>query len=70
MCNEIIVFHFCEKVRDCYNNLNEKNICDNRKFWKVVKPLLSNKIASNEKIAISRMGRNYLNRSGKGKNVE
>ena len=52
MCNEIIVFHFCEKVRDYYNNLNEKNICDNRKFWKVVKPLLSNKIASNEKIAI------------------
>ena len=37
--------------RDYYNNnLNEKNICDNRRFWKEVKPLLSNKIASNEKI--------------------
>ena len=24
--------------RDYYNNLNEKNICDNRKFWKVIKP--------------------------------
>ena len=38
--------------RDQYNNLNEKNICDNRKFWKVVKPLLSNKIVSNEKITL------------------
>ena len=38
--------------RDYYNNLNEKNICDNRKFWKVVKPLLSNKVVSNEKITL------------------
>ena len=22
--------------RDYYNNLNEKNICDNKKFWKVM----------------------------------
>ena len=34
--------------RDYYNNLNEKN----KKLWKVVKPLLSNKIVSNEKIAL------------------
>ena len=47
------MFHFCEKVRDYYNNLNEKNVCDNRKFWKVVKPLLSNKIASNKKITLA-----------------
>ena len=53
ICNEIIVFHFCEKVRDYYNNLNEKNVCDNRKFWKVVKPLLSNKIVSNKKITLA-----------------
>ena len=38
--------------RDYYNNLNEKNICDNRKFWKIVKPLLSNKIVPNEKITL------------------
>ena len=38
--------------RDYYNNSNEENICDNRKFWKVVKPLLSNKIVSNEKITL------------------
>ena len=33
-------------------NLNEKNVCDNKKFWRVVKLLLSNKIISNEKITI------------------
>ena len=38
--------------RDYYNSLNEKNTCDNRPFWKVVKPLLSNKIVSNEKITL------------------
>ena len=38
--------------RDYYNNLNEKKVCDNRKFWKVVKPLLSNKVVSNEKITL------------------
>ena len=35
-----------------FNNLNEKNVCDNKKSWKVVKPLLSNKIILNEKIMI------------------
>ena len=38
--------------RDYYNNLNEKNICDNRKFSKVVEPLLPNKIISNNKITL------------------
>ena len=29
-----------QKIKgDYYNNLNEKNICDNTKFWKVLKPL-------------------------------
>ena len=36
--------------RAYFNNLNEKNVCDNKKFWRVVKPLLSNKIILNEKI--------------------
>ena len=39
--------------REYFNNLNEKNACDNKKFWRVVKPLLSNKIISNEKITIA-----------------
>ena len=39
--------------REYFNNLNKKNVCDNKNFWKVVKPLLSNKIISNEKITIA-----------------
>ena len=30
--------------RQYYQNPSEENVCDNKKFWKVVKPLLSNKI--------------------------
>ena len=38
--------------REYFGNLNEKNLCDNKKFWSVVKPLLSNKVVSNEKIIL------------------
>ena len=51
ICNEIIVLHFCEKVREI-NNLNEKNICNNMTFQKVVKPLFSDEIVSNKKITL------------------
>ena len=34
-------------------NLNEKNVTDNKKFWKTVKPLLSNKSVSREKINLT-----------------
>ena len=37
---------------ECFNNLNEKNVCHDKKFWRVVKPLFSNKIISNGKITI------------------
>ena len=33
-----------------YQNLDEKNVIDNKKFWKTVKPLLSEKSVSREKI--------------------
>ena len=33
-------------------NLNEKNITDNRKFWPIVKPFLSEKNKSSEKITL------------------
>ena len=36
--------------RSYYSNLNEKNFIDNRKFWKTVKPMLSNKFVNKEKI--------------------
>ena len=35
--------------REYYQNLSVENVCDNKKIWKVVKPLLSNKIMSSEK---------------------
>ena len=38
--------------KEYFGNLNEKNLCDNKKFWSVVKPLLSNKVVSNEKIIL------------------
>ena len=41
-----------KSTTEYFNNLNEKNVCDNKKFWRAVKPLLSNKIISNEKITI------------------
>ena len=38
--------------REYYSNLGEKNICDNKTFWKTVKPVLSKKIKSNERITL------------------
>ena len=35
-----------------YGDLNEKNVLDNKKFWKTVKPFLSDKCPLNEKIII------------------
>ena len=38
--------------REYFGNLNEKKVCDNKKFWSVAKPLLSNNVVSNEKITL------------------
>ena len=35
-----------------YQNLSVENLCDNKKFWKVVKPLPYNKIMSSKKITL------------------
>ena len=35
------------KANTNYFNLNERNITDNKQFWKTVKPLFSNKVGSN-----------------------
>ena len=43
--------------REYFGNLNEKNLCDNKKFGSVVKPLLSNKVVSNEKIILVENGK-------------
>ena len=42
----------CSLKREYFGNIDEKKVCDNKKFWGVVKPLLSNKAVSNEKIAL------------------
>ena len=44
-----------------YQNLSVENVCDNKKFWKVVKPLLSNKIVSSEKITLVEGTKNFKN---------
>ena len=38
--------------KDHYANLDEKDVADNKQFWKTVKPLLSNKVKSSEKITL------------------
>ena len=44
---------FSQKIKgEYFDNLNKKNVCDNQKFWRAVKLLLSNKAISNEKITI------------------
>ena len=35
-----------------YLNFNEMNVIDYRKFWKTVKPMLSNKLISSDKITL------------------
>ena len=41
--------YFRKTKKNCYASLNEKDIADNKKFWKTVKPLFSNNLKSNEK---------------------
>ena len=36
-----------------YQNLDEKNVIDNKKFWKIIKPLLSDRSVSKEKINLT-----------------
>ena len=43
------VFLLRKTKREYYSNLDEKNICDNKTFWKIVKPMLCKIIKSNEK---------------------
>ena len=42
-----------EAEKEYYQNLDEKNVIDNKKFWKAVKPLLSDKSVSREKINLT-----------------
>ena len=35
-----------------YSNLDEKKVTDNKTFWKTIKPFLSDKIVSREKVTL------------------
>ena len=47
---ETIAYLLPETKTNYYVNLNEKNLTDNKQFWWIVKPLLSDKIKSSKKI--------------------
>ena len=47
----ILCVSLLRKTKKSYSNLNKKNI-DNQRFWKTVKPTLSNKFVNNEKITL------------------
>ena len=38
---------------NCHGNLDEKDITDNKKFWKTAKPLLSDKSINSDKIDLN-----------------
>ena len=40
--------------RSYFENLDIKNLSDNRKFWGTVKPLFSNKVRSNDNITLNK----------------
>ena len=59
--------HLASKINKCvsllrktkinyYENLDEKDITDNKKFWKTVKPLLSDKSINSDKIHLIENG--------------
>ena len=51
--------NFCSKLykkerKKYYNNLNIKNITENKEFWRTVKPFLSEKTKTSQKIFITK----------------
>ena len=56
-----------KNIKDHYANLNEGNVADNKQFWRAVKPLLSDKVKSSEKITLVE-GEEIINEDGE--NVE
>ena len=58
---EISAFQFCENLKRIKReSLNEKNITDNKHFWKTVKPFLSKKIHLSERINLTEEENNSL----------
>ena len=49
--------HLRKSKKYYYENLDNKNIADNKKFWGTVKPLFSNKIRSSTCITLNEDGK-------------
>ena len=54
---------FRKAKSDYYSNLNPNSITDNKKFWKIVKPLFSEKVMSMESITLVENDTIYYNDS-------
>ena len=50
---EPLCFSSKENEKRVIQHLGEKNICDDKTSWKIVKPMLSKKIKSNKKIDLT-----------------
>ena len=48
----LCTYLFRKAKRDYYSSLNPSNVTDNKKFWRLVKPLFSDKFLSNETITL------------------
>ena len=51
--------------KDYSSNLNEKQIADNKRFWKTVKPFLSNKVQYSERINLTEENDSLVTDRGK-----
>ena len=51
--------------KDYSSNLNEKQIADNKRFWKTVKPFLSNKVQYSERINLTEENDSLVTDCGK-----
>ena len=50
--SELFVIDYTRERKKFYSNLNLKNITDNKKFWKNIKPFFSNKGISKTEITL------------------
>ena len=39
-------------IKNYFNNLNIRNITDNKQFWKTMKPFFSSKVGDNDRITL------------------
>ena len=49
---QLLCIASAENKKDHHANINEMDVADNKQFWRTVKPLLSDKVKSPEKITL------------------